>query len=96
MKAQNFQALVDQLGDLSQVQREALVEALTATGSGEEIVALIETRFAVAPACGHCGASDFKPWGSASGLKRYMCKVCGRTFNALTGTPLAGLRLREK
>ena len=40
MKAQNFQALVDQLGDLSQVQREALVEALTATGSGEEVPAL--------------------------------------------------------
>ncbi len=31
MKAQDFQALVEQLGDLSQVQREALVEALTAT-----------------------------------------------------------------
>ena len=29
-------------------------------------------------------------------LKRYMCKACGRTFNALTGTPQAGLRLREK
>ena len=96
MKAQDFQALVEQLGDLSQVQREALVEALTATGSGEEVVALIETRFAAAPACGHCGAVDFKPWGSASGLKRYMCKACARTFNALTGTPLAGLRLREK
>ena len=36
------------------------------------------------------------PWGRASDLKRYKCKVCGRTFNALTGTPLAGLRLREK
>ena len=46
MKAQDFQALVEQLGDLSQVQREALVEALTATGSGEDVVALIETRFA--------------------------------------------------
>ena len=50
---------------------------------------MIETRFAAAPACGHCGASDFKPWGSASGLKRYMCKACERTFNALTGMPLA-------
>lgn len=96
MKAQDFQALVEQLGDLSQVQREALVEALTATGLGEEVVALIETRFAAAPACGHCGAADFKSWGSAAGLKRYMCKACERTFNALTGTPLARLRLREK
>jgi transposase-like protein len=96
MKAQDFRALVEQLGDLSQVQRDALVEALSAKGSGEEVVAMIETRFAAAPACGHCGEVDFKPWGSASDLKRYMCKACGRTFNALTGTPLAGLRLREK
>ena len=64
MKAQDFQALFEQLGDLRQVQREALVEALTATGSGGEVVALIETRFAAAPTCGHCGATDFKPWGS--------------------------------
>jgi hypothetical protein len=56
------------LENLSQVQREALVEALTATGSGEEIVALIETRFAVTTAWGYCGATDFKPWGSASGF----------------------------
>ena len=48
MKGQDFQTLVEQLGDLSQVQRDALVEALTATGSGEEVVALIETRFAAA------------------------------------------------
>jgi transposase-like protein len=96
MKAQDFRALVEQLGDLSQVQRDALVDALSAKGSGDEVIALIETRFAAAPACGHCGEADFKPWGSASGLKRYMCEACGRTFNALSGTPLAGLRLREK
>jgi transposase-like protein len=96
MKAQDFRALVEQLGDLTQVQREALVEALSAKGSSAEVVALIETRFAAAPACGHCGRCEFRPWGQASGLKRYMCKVCDRTFNALTGTPLAGLRLREK
>ena len=96
MKAVDFRTLVEQLGDLSQTQREALVEALTAKGSDEEVIALIETRFAAAPACGHCGSAEFKLWGSASDLKRYKCKACGRTFNALTGTPLAGLRLREK
>ena len=96
MKAQDFQALVEHFGDLSQVERGALVEALTATGSGQEVVALIETRFAAAPACGQRGAADLKPWGSASALKRYTCKACARPFNALTGTPLAGLRLREK
>jgi transposase-like protein len=96
MKAKDFQAIVGQLGDLTEVQREALMEALSAKGGGSEVIALIETRFAAAPACGHCGEADFKFWGSASGLKRYMCRSCGRTFNALTGTPLARLRRREK
>jgi transposase-like protein len=96
MKAQDFRVLVEQLGDLTRVQREALVEALSAKGSSAEVVALIQTRFAAEPTCGHCGSADVKPWGTASGLKRYMCKSCERTFNALTGTPLSGLRLREK
>ena len=44
MKAQDFRALVEQLGDLTQVQRDALVEALSAKGSGEDVVVMIETR----------------------------------------------------
>jgi hypothetical protein len=35
-------------------------------------------------------------WGNASALPRYRCKACRRTFNALTKTPLAGLRKKEK
>jgi transposase-like protein len=34
--------------------------------------------------------------GVASGMKRYKCKACERTLNALTGTLLAHLRRREK
>ena len=50
MKAQDFQALVERLGDVSRVQHESLVEALAATSPGLEVVAVIETRFAGAPA----------------------------------------------
>ena len=35
-------------------------------------------------------------WGWSSDLPRYRCKACARTFNALTKTPLARLRMREK
>ena len=34
--------------------------------------------------------------GKARGLRRYRCKGCGRTFNALTGTPLSGLHHKER
>jgi transposase-like protein len=34
-------------------------------------------------------------WGSTDGMKRYCCKACAATFNALTGTPLAHLHKRK-
>lgn len=46
--------------------------------------------------CPHCAHRDVVRWGHASQLPRYRCKACSRTFNALTKTPLANLRLKEK
>ncbi len=42
--------------------------------------------------CPHCGACEIGAWGKANGGPRRRCKECRKTFNALTGTPLAGLR----
>jgi transposase-like protein len=46
--------------------------------------------------CPHCANRDVVRWGQASALPRYRCKVCLRTFNALTKTPLAKLRMKDK
>jgi hypothetical protein len=46
--------------------------------------------------CPHCDNRDVVRWGRASDLPRYRCKACLRTFNALTKTPLAKLRMKEK
>jgi transposase-like protein len=70
--------------------------ALQSRASSSDLLALIETRFAAGPACGHCSSTHFGIWGRANALRRYKCKDCGRTFNALTGTPLAQLHHREK
>jgi transposase-like protein len=45
--------------------------------------------------CPHCGSQKLQGWGRASGLPRYRCTQCRRSFNALTGTPLARLRKKE-
>ena len=95
MEAQDFRALVDQIGDLTEVQRAALAAALAGQNSANEAIAMIQTRFALSPTCGHCKSQHFWSWGMASGLKRYMCRDCNRTFNALTGTPLAQLHRRD-
>lgn len=58
-------------------------------------VADLEARFAADPKCPHCRSGSIGKWGSANGFKRYRCKHCKVTFNALTGTPLAHLHKRE-
>jgi transposase-like protein len=45
--------------------------------------------------CPHCGGRNLQRWGRSSGLPRYRCGACRRTFNGLTGTPLARLRKKE-
>ena len=96
MKTKDFEALLDALGTLTPIQRSSLAGALESSSSNSDVIALLEAEFAKAPACGHCGAESFSKWGTATGMARFMCKACDRTFNALTGTPLAHLHKREK
>ena len=49
-----------------------------------------------AQGCPHCAGREVVGWGRSHGLLRFRCKGCGRTFNALTKTPMAHLRKKEK
>jgi transposase-like protein len=46
--------------------------------------------------CPHCAGREIVGWGRSDGLLRFRCKSCGRTFNALTKTPMAHLRKKER
>jgi transposase-like protein len=46
--------------------------------------------------CPHCAGREVIAWGRSHGLSRFRCKSCGRTFNALTKTPMAHLRKKER
>lgn len=48
MKTQAFKGLIEQLGELTEVQRNALMAELDSEGSANEAIALIEIRFAAA------------------------------------------------
>jgi transposase-like protein len=60
-----------------------------------ECIALIEQAAAGRP-CPHCGCARKHRCGQASGLQRFRCLHCRRSHNALTGTPLARLRKKER
>jgi transposase-like protein len=49
-----------------------------------------------AQGCPHCAGCEVIGWGRSHELSRFRCKSCGRTFNALTKTPMAHLRKKER
>jgi transposase-like protein len=77
-------------------QKADLLAALGATGHEDEARSLLESRLTETLACPHCHGAKVVRNGSASGLQRYKCRSCRRTFNALSTTPLARLRMKAK
>lgn len=97
MKTVQFERMLAQLGKLSHQQRSLLAEALTRVGHADQAVGCIESQFASAPVCPHCNHDRIHRHGHGTdGLQRYRCRACRKTFNALTGTPLARLRHKGK
>ncbi len=82
--------------ELSWSQRSELMARLKATQAQDEVRAIVEDRLRALRMCPHCHGQHVVRNGVARGLQRYKCRGCGRTFNALTDTPLARLRYRQR
>ncbi len=96
MKSTEFKVWMKSIERMSRNQREKLRKRLEGKENADEIIALIERSQKDKPACPYCEATELYRWGKASELQRYRCRQCNRTFNALTGTPLARLRHKDK
>jgi transposase-like protein len=94
MDREAFQAWLAEADGLTARQREEAARVLAEPASLAAVLALLEARIDGARRCPHCRTEGAVIRGRSNGLKRYCCKGCGRTFNALTGTALA--RLRKK
>jgi transposase-like protein len=79
---------------LSAVDLARLREWIAGIASPDECIALIDQATRGRP-CPRCGYPRAHRCGQASGLQRFRCLGCGRSYNALTGTPLARLRKKE-
>jgi transposase-like protein len=90
MRATEFKNWLSAISQLNPEQRKQLEAQIH--GPHE----MLEEALAMPSQCPRCQAASLRPWGSSHGLARYRCRACGRTCNALTGTPLARLRHRER
>jgi len=89
MKSIQFSRWIAQLATLNPEQRNQLKSCLSGVGGPPQDVIKAPSR------CVHCHATELRPWGFSGDLPRYRCKACGKTSNALTGTPMARLRKRH-
>ncbi|MCK5834648.1 MAG: IS1595 family transposase [Lentisphaeria bacterium] len=95
MKNKKFQAIVLQVPELSHSQRVALKNEISTVTKKKTVCDLLEKRIEKHYQCVHCESPSIVKHGYRSGMTRYRCKSCGKTFNALTGTNLAKLRKKE-
>lgn len=99
MRASELKRLLISVARLPSAQRAEVLAALDAGEQDQEIRLLLESRLTEPDdrkACPHRNGSRIVRNGSASGLQCYTCRACGRTFNALSTTPLARLRMKDK
>lgn len=89
MDIQSFQCLLAQLDSLSPKQKATLQLTLRTQPRHDVLAEVLPDLLA----CPHCAApvQQLIGWGWQRGLRRYRCKACLRTCNALSGTPLARL-----
>jgi transposase-like protein len=96
MKSQEFDAFLHLLPQLTKRQRERVFRQLGEASNLERVAAAVEQAANRHLACPRCRSLKLHLHGQVDGLQRYRCVVCKRTFNALTGTPLAHLRYKSK
>lgn len=96
MRQQQMTRLIHSLPQLTHHQRQQLASCLQVLMDRSQATCVVETFTSGPRACPHCASTMLVKNGSANGLQRFKCRQCARTFNALTGTPLARLHLRDK
>ncbi len=108
MKAEDFSVWLSAISGMSGAQRtEALTALQKAAGDAgssmrtggkrsQDALGTSGVERVERQGCPHCAGREIVGWGRSDGLLRYCCKSCGRTFNALTKTPMAHLRNKEK
>jgi transposase-like protein len=95
MKTLEYSKLVDLVNGLDNRRYHILKDAIEKRDSVKFVARLLNNSSQDIH-CPHCKSDKLLKWGVRDDMQRYKCKDCKRTFNALTGTPLAKLRKKGR
>jgi transposase-like protein len=90
MKTSAFKKWVLSIDQLDTRQMRILQKIMSEKASKKQVAGYLETPYNQIK-CPHCASKKLVRWGKRNDLQRYRCKACKKTFNSLSGTPLARL-----
>lgn len=94
MDQKTFLGWVSRVDDLTNAQRADTMAIMA--GHLPKGAAAIELSIGAERQCPHCQTPGAENRGMARGLRRYRCKACGKSFNALTAMSLSRLRYKDR
>jgi len=92
MQTKEFRVFIAQIEQLTPQQKKLTIQNIKERCD----IDTVETLLSSVKSCPHCESASLYKWGINAGIQRYKCTACNKTFNALTNTPLARLRHKEK
>ena len=95
MEKQLLSVLLNEISQLNKNDRTEVSKLIQHLDDDNKVISMIESSLDEKKYCPHCGEEKYTKHGIAHGLQRYHCSACKKTFNTLTGTPLARLRHKE-
>ena len=95
MKKKLLSILLNEISQLNKSDRVEVSNLIQQLDDDNKVISMIESSLDEKHCCPHCRNEKYTKHGFAHGLQRYQCKSCNKTFNTLTGTPLARLRLKK-
>ncbi len=94
MKKIKFKEILENLDDCNIDQFRKIQEKVNLIESQNSLAIKLEPSIDEL-VCPYCKDKHFQKWGKRNDLQRYRCKSCLKTFNGLTGTPLAKLKIKD-
>jgi transposase-like protein len=88
--------LLAKFDELSPEEQTMALKTMQSSNGLAAVISALEERAERERQCPHCRAPGARRRGTVSDLARYECRACGRTYNALTGTDLARLRMKDR
>ncbi len=94
MKTTEFKSVLKSLTTLTPKQKSEVLQSLT--GDPADSSPSISQIIGNPSKCPSCGSGKLGKWGFSAGIPRFRCRDCKRCFNALSGTPMSSLHMKDK